>query len=127
MVRVFITTFSTSANGVDLQTARNVVMAEAVYNPAVMWQAEDRAYRLGQKRDVHVYYLQSCSSGNSSTQPSAAAASAGVTEHSTRETLERFVFHVLARKQQTIRETIEGGAVGLDLQSIKCAMYAAQN
>ena len=31
--RVFITTFGTSAHGVDLQIARNLILAEAVYNP----------------------------------------------------------------------------------------------
>ena len=31
--RVFITTFGTSAHGVDLHIARNLILAEAVYNP----------------------------------------------------------------------------------------------
>jgi len=99
--RVFITTFGTSAHGVDLQVARNVIMAESVYNPAVMLQAEDRAYRLGQKRDVYVYYLQSCTSRG--------------------YTVEKLVFDILKKKRRMIRETIEGGAVELD--SLKELMY----
>ncbi len=42
--------------GVNIQAANHVIHFTRTWNPAKEDQATDRAYRIGQKRDVHVYY-----------------------------------------------------------------------
>jgi|JI10StandDraft_1071094.scaffolds.fasta_scaffold12070_5 hypothetical protein len=42
--------------GVNIQAANHVVHYTRTWNPAKEDQATDRAYRIGQKKDVHVYY-----------------------------------------------------------------------
>lgn len=42
--------------GLNIQAANHVVHYTRVWNPAKEDQATDRAYRIGQKRDVYVYY-----------------------------------------------------------------------
>lgn len=42
--------------GVNIQAANHVVHFTRTWNPAKEDQATDRAYRIGQERDVHVYY-----------------------------------------------------------------------
>ena len=42
--------------GVNVQAANHVVHFTRTWNPAKEDQATDRAYRIGQTRDVHVYY-----------------------------------------------------------------------
>ena len=41
--------------GLNLTEASTVIHFDHWWNPAVMWQAEDRAHRYGQKREVNVY------------------------------------------------------------------------
>jgi hypothetical protein len=53
-VRVFIGTTSAAGVGITLTAANYVIFASLPWTPALMRQAEDRAYRLGQKRDVFV-------------------------------------------------------------------------
>ncbi|QIL73093.1 DEAD/DEAH box helicase [Diaphorobacter sp. HDW4B] len=53
-VRVFIGTTMAAGVGITLTAANYVVFASMPWTPALMRQAEDRAYRLGQKRDVTV-------------------------------------------------------------------------
>ncbi len=43
--------------GLTITAANHVVHYERWWNPAKESQATDRAYRIGQKKDVHVYYL----------------------------------------------------------------------
>ena len=52
--RVFIGTTSAAGVGITLTAANYVLFASLPWTPALMRQAEDRAYRLGQKRDVDV-------------------------------------------------------------------------
>jgi superfamily II DNA/RNA helicase len=57
--RNFIFLCSTRAAGVglNLQSASRVVVFDCNWNPAYDLQAQDRAYRIGQKKNVHVYRL----------------------------------------------------------------------
>lgn len=53
-VRVFVGTTSAAGVGITLTAANYVLFASQPWTPAMMRQAEDRAYRNGQKRDVFV-------------------------------------------------------------------------
>ena len=53
--RVFLATVHTGGFGLTLTAANNVIHFDHWWNPAVAWQAEDRVYRIGQKRPVTVY------------------------------------------------------------------------
>jgi SNF2 family DNA or RNA helicase len=52
--RAFITTRAAGGVGITLVSANYVLFASMPWNPALLRQAEDRAYRLGQTRDVYV-------------------------------------------------------------------------
>ena len=54
---LFIFLLSTRAGGVGLNitSANRVVIFDPNWNPALDLQAQDRAYRIGQQRDVDVY------------------------------------------------------------------------
>lgn len=56
-VRVFIGTTSAAGVGITLTAANYVMFASLPWTPALMRQAEDRAYRNGQKRNVIVIVL----------------------------------------------------------------------
>ena len=53
-ITVFIGTTSAAGVGITLTAANYVAFASEPWTPALKRQAEDRAYRLGQKRDVYV-------------------------------------------------------------------------
>ena len=43
--------------GINLMTANKVIIFDSDFNPQSDLQAMDRAHRIGQKREVHVYRL----------------------------------------------------------------------
>ncbi len=55
----FIFLLSTRAGGlgINLQTADTVILFDSDWNPQVDLQAQDRAHRIGQKKQVHIYRL----------------------------------------------------------------------
>lgn len=52
---ILIATLKTGGVGLNLTGARNVIHYDLWWNPAVENQATDRAYRIGQEKDVMVY------------------------------------------------------------------------
>ena len=56
-VRVFVANIIAGGIGLNLTSARHVVFNDLDWVPANHWQAEDRAYRIGQTNTVHVTYL----------------------------------------------------------------------
>lgn len=56
-ISVFLATVKTAGLGMTLVEASYVVHFDHWWNPAVMWQAEDRAHRIGQDEPVNVYSL----------------------------------------------------------------------
>eukprot|EP01062_Namystynia_karyoxenos_P067253 TRINITY_DN6115_c2_g1_i1.p1 TRINITY_DN6115_c2_g1~~TRINITY_DN6115_c2_g1_i1.p1 ORF type:complete len:918 (+),score=230.17 TRINITY_DN6115_c2_g1_i1:54-2807(+) len=58
--RVMLLTTQVGGVGLTLTGADRVVLMDAAWNPALDSQAVDRAYRIGQRRDVAVYRLVTC-------------------------------------------------------------------
>lgn len=56
-VRVLLASTKACSEGINLVGASRVVLLDVVWNPSVERQAICRAYRLGQKKVVHVYHL----------------------------------------------------------------------
>ena len=54
-VRVMILSLKAAGTGLNLTAASAVIHYDLWWNPAVESQATDRAYRIGQKKDVEVY------------------------------------------------------------------------
>ncbi len=44
--------------GITLTSANHVIHLSRWWNPAVEDQCSDRVYRIGQKKDVNIYYIQ---------------------------------------------------------------------
>jgi SNF2-related domain/Restriction endonuclease/Helicase conserved C-terminal domain len=57
---VIILSPMTAGFGVNIQAANHVIHYTRTWNPAKEDQATDRAYRIGQKKDVYVYYPVVC-------------------------------------------------------------------
>ena len=53
----FLLSTRAGGQGISLTAADTVIMHDLDWNPSLDKQAEDRAHRIGQKRDVHVYRL----------------------------------------------------------------------
>ena len=51
---IFILSLKAGGTGLNLTAANHVIHYDRWWNPAVENQATDRAYRIGQKRFVHV-------------------------------------------------------------------------
>ena len=55
--RVLVASTKAGGVGFNITAADTVIFCDLLWNPADHEQAEDRAYRLGQKKNVSVYYL----------------------------------------------------------------------
>jgi SWI/SNF-related matrix-associated actin-dependent regulator 1 of chromatin subfamily A len=83
-VRVFVANIVAGGIGLNLTAARQVLFHDLDWVPANHWQAEDRAYRIGQTHAVNVTYL--------------------VGEH----TIDEFVRTVLTTKSALVDAVVEG-------------------
>ena len=54
---VFVLSLKAGGTGLNLTAANHVVHVDRWWNPATETQASDRAFRIGQRRDVHIHTL----------------------------------------------------------------------
>lgn len=90
--------------GVNVQAANHVIHFTRPWNPAKEDQATDRAYRIGQKRDVHVYYPTVVADGI--------------------VTFEQTLDHLLSRKRGLATDMLNGTG---DIEINEFAAYLAPN
>ena len=86
-VRVFVANIIAGGTGVNLTAATQVVFNDLDWVPTNHWQAEDRAYRIGQTRTVNVTYFVA------------------------RNTIDDFVEAVLETKAALVNAIVEGEAL----------------
>jgi SWI/SNF-related matrix-associated actin-dependent regulator 1 of chromatin subfamily A len=86
-VRVFVANIIAGGTGLNLTAATQVVFNDLDWVPTNHWQAEDRAYRIGQTRTVNVTYLIA------------------------RDTIDDFVQAVLETKAALVTAIVEGEAL----------------
>ena len=86
-VRVFLANIIAGGTGLNLTAARQVVFNDLDWVPANHWQAEDRAYRIGQTGTVNVTYMVGSN------------------------TFDDFVCAVLSTKAALVEAVVEGKAV----------------
>jgi SWI/SNF-related matrix-associated actin-dependent regulator of chromatin subfamily A-like protein 1 len=86
-VSVFAANIIAGGVGINLTAARQVVFNDLDWVPANHWQAEDRAYRIGQTSTVHVTYMTAS------------------------ETVDDFVSTLLAAKTALVDAVVEGRAL----------------
>ena len=92
-VRVLVANIIAGGVGLNLTAARQVVFNDLDWVPTNHWQAEDRAYRIGQSRTVNVSYM--IASG----------------------TIDDFVAQALDTKSQLIDVVVEGADAPADILS----------
>ena len=90
-VRVLCANIVAGGVGLNLTAARQVVFNDLDWVPANHWQAEDRAYRIGQNAAVNVHYLVA------------------------QGTLDEFVATVLEAKSALVRAVVDGDALEGDV------------
>ncbi|KAF7295554.1 hypothetical protein MIND_01095400 [Mycena indigotica] len=56
--KVILISFKAGSTGLNLTCCNNVILMDMWWNPALEDQAFDRAHRVGQEREVHVYKLK---------------------------------------------------------------------
>lgn len=86
-VRVFVANIIAGGTGLNLTAATQVVFNDLDWVPTNHWQAEDRAYRIGQTRTVNVTYFVA------------------------RDTIDDFVQAVLEAKAALVNAIVEGDAL----------------
>jgi len=86
-VRVFIANIIAGGTGLNLTAATQVVFNDLDWVPTNHWQAEDRAYRIGQTRTVNVTYFVA------------------------RDTIDDFVQAVLETKSTLVNAIVDGNAL----------------
>ena len=86
-VRVFVANIVAGGTGLNLTAATQVVFNDLDWVPTNHWQAEDRAYRIGQTRTVNVTYFVA------------------------RDTIDDFVQAVLETKAALVNAIVEGEAL----------------
>ena len=89
-VRIFVANIQAGGVGLNLTAARQVVFNDLDWVPANHWQAEDRAYRIGQTGSVNVSY------------------------HVASGTIDEFVQGVLETKSALISAVVDGEALSPD-------------
>ena len=104
-VRVFLANIIAGGTGLNLTAATQVVFNDLDWVPTNHWQAEDRAYRIGQSRTVNVTYFVG------------------------QNTIDDFVHAVLETKAALVNaivegEAIAGGAGGDVLDELQHALHA---
>jgi SWI/SNF-related matrix-associated actin-dependent regulator 1 of chromatin subfamily A len=90
-IRVFVANIIAGGVGNNLTAATQVVFNDLDWVPANHWQAEDRAYRIGQTRTVNVTYMVAA------------------------DTIDDFVQMVLEKKAKLVSAIVDGTAMGQDL------------
>ena len=90
-VRVFLANIIAGGIGTNLTAATQVVFNDLDWVPANHWQAEDRAYRIGQTRTVNVTYMVAA------------------------DTIDDFVQGVLEKKGALVSAVVDGKALAPDL------------
>jgi SWI/SNF-related matrix-associated actin-dependent regulator of chromatin subfamily A-like protein 1 len=85
--RVFVANIIAGGTGLNLTAATQVVFNDLDWVPTNHWQAEDRAYRIGQTRTVNVTYFVA------------------------RDTIDDFVHAVLETKAALVNAIVEGDAL----------------
>ena len=90
-VRVFVANIIAGGIGNNLTAATQVVFNDLDWVPANHWQAEDRAYRIGQTRTVNVTYMVAA------------------------DTIDDFVQMVLEKKARLVSAIVDGMAIAQDL------------
>jgi SNF2 family DNA or RNA helicase len=80
--------------GFTITAANNVIISDIEYSPESTMQAEDRAHRTGQERDVNIYYLFA------------------------QDTIDEDMFSLVSQKQAAISNAIDGKARYLDVARI---------
>jgi SWI/SNF-related matrix-associated actin-dependent regulator 1 of chromatin subfamily A len=90
-VRVFLANIVAGGGGLNLTAATQVVFNDLDWVPTNHWQAEDRAYRIGQTRTVNVTYFIA------------------------RNTIDDFVAAILETKAALVSAIVEGESIAGDL------------
>jgi SWI/SNF-related matrix-associated actin-dependent regulator 1 of chromatin subfamily A len=90
-VRIFLANIIAGGIGTNLTAATQVVFNDLDWVPANHWQAEDRAYRIGQTRTVNVTYMVAA------------------------DTIDDFVQGVLEKKAALVSAVVDGRALSPDL------------
>jgi len=76
-----------------LHASNHVIFAETHWTPGILLQAEDRVHRIGQNREVNVYYLLA------------------------KNTLDDKIWPMVANKLDVLGSTIDGSDTGIDFSA----------